>query len=182
MTVIRTVELEYAARPYANGLAIPVSHGTNNWITIPWDTEVEDPTLPNQTWGQHAGPSGWSALSFGPCIFWGEAAAMIQGALEEESSFHLMGRFAVPGVNGAPQTIASTLQASEKQCGKHETHTNPDGSVYYTNTHLGPQAITGRLLAGQRLQIVIDHWNGQDCDARLVSANITLHYVLEGEM
>lgn len=178
--IIRTVELEYAARPYADGLPIPVSHGGNTWITIPWDLEVEDPPLPGQTWGQHAGPKGWSALSSGPMIFWGETAAMIQGALEEESSFHLMGRLAVPGANGS-QTIVDTLRASEKQCGKHETHHNADGSVYYSNTHLGPQPLTGRLLEGQRLQVVIDHWNGQDCDARLVSANITLHYVLEDE-
>jgi len=181
VTNIRTISLKYASRDYSLGLPIPVSHGGNNWITIPWDTEVIDPALPDQTWGQHAGPKGWSALSFGPCIFWGEAAAMIQGGLEEESSFHLMGRFAVPGPNGT-QSIVGTLQASEKQTQKHETHTNPDGTTYYSNTHLGPQPIVGVLPAGQRLQMVIDHWNGQDCDARLVSANITLHYVLDGEM
>jgi len=181
MTNIRTVELEYASRDYSVGLKIPVSHGGNTWITIPWDSEIEDPALPNQTWGQHAGPKGWSVLSAGPCIFWGEVAAMIQGGLEEESSFHLMGRFAIVNADGT-QSITSTLQASERQCQKHETHHNEDGSVYYSNTHLGPMPLTGRLRAGERLQIVIDHWNGQDCDARLVSANVTLHYVIEGEM
>lgn len=179
--IIRTVELEYAARAYADGLAIPVSHGTNDWVTVPWDKEIIDPPMPSQSWGQHAGPAGWSILSVGPCIFWGQAAAMVQGALEEESSFHLMGRFAIPGAGGT-QTIAGTLQASEKQAQKHETHTNPDGSIYFSNTHLGPMPLTGTLPAGQRLQVVIDHWNGQDCDARLVSANVTLHYVLASEM
>jgi hypothetical protein len=165
------VNLGYATRPYDDGLALPVSHGTNDWITIPWDTEIYDPPLPGRPNGQHD-TNGWTCL-FGPAMFWGTAFAMIQGATEGDS-IHIMARVAkrIGGVN----VIQRTFQASEWFVGPYETHENADGSTYYTNTHVDVP-LSGDIGQDERLQIVVDHWNGPaGTDARIVSASVTLHY------
>jgi len=165
-------EFNYGPYDYEDGLALPVSHGTNTWVAVPWNVEVYDPPLLGRPNGQHD-TNGWTVLN-GPCQFWGSAFVMVQGGYAGDS-MHLMARRA-KRVNGANTIIGPPFQASEWFVGEHETHPQPDGSVTYSNSHL-MVALDGMLQEDERLQLWVDHWNGPaGTDARIVSAGVTLHY------
>lgn len=170
--VPNVVALAYAERPYADGLPLPVSHGTNTWIPIPWDTDVYDPPLLGRPNGQHD-LGGWTVVN-GPCQFWGSAFVMVQGGYAGDS-MHLMARRA-KRINGVNTIIGPPFQAAEIGVLDHETHPQADGTVTYSNSHLAVP-LNGILLPDERLQIWVDHWNGPaGTDARIVSAGVVVHY------
>lgn len=168
MTMPDYVDFAYATRDYADGLALPVSHGTNTWVTIPWDTEIYDPATTARPNGQHDMPGGWT-VAYGPALVFGSCFVMVQGGYESDS-MHLMARVAkrVSGLN----VIQRSWQATERFVGAAETH---DG--YFSNTHLDLTFGPHLLAADERLQLVADHWNGPaGTDARIVSAGVSLVY------
>lgn len=152
------------------GLELPVSHGaTNTWITIPWDTEIEDPALPNRPNGMHD-PNGWTGL-YGPCLYMATAYVRVKQQ-QQDCSLHLMPRVA-KRVNGA-NTIVHSEEAIERGVLKYESHPQPDGTVTYSNTHLD-SSMVGRLEADQRLQFVVDYWNATE-SALIVGATVSILY------
>ena len=152
------VELAYADRAWAQATrTIPVSHnGAHQWISVPWDTEVEDPD------GMHSGASGWTILTApadADILYSGVADLRVQGGVEGCST-HLMSYWArplQPGETDGVDNIVFKGEASEAFVGPEETHPSATGTTY-SNTHLN-RPFQGRLPAGLKLRLCADYWN-----------------------
>lgn len=171
----RFLELSYADRTYDTATkVVPVSHNDAHvWITVPFDTEREDPD------NMHGMPGGWSILT-APAdrdLFYDAVADVrLQGGVEDCST-HLMSYWARPVAPGEVDGVDNIVEhrpAVEVFVGANETHVSATGTTTYSNTHQ-QLAFKGRLPAGLRLRLCVDYWNAPAGSAalKLVAAQVS---------
>jgi len=173
----------YPTVPYAQGKALPRSHGDiggpqHNYVTIPWkvaenvDPDPQNPVSLN---------SGWTFL-YGPtndAIITAHARIMV---VQAGSSLHLR-LYKVRLNTDGSETIVWTSESPERFVGNGETH-GSGANVSYSSTHLDATWRVAGLNSDERLRLQADYWTAVDPDpdyetGRIVGARVEGHYYRE---